>query len=116
MKLYTPLLLAGVIASTMTLTPRSASAQKAAEVGIGPEFKGPVGLQLYSLRAQFGKDVPGTLDVVKSFGIKYAELAGTYKVPPAEFKAQLESHGIKAISGHFGYDQYRDHLDEVVKE
>lgn len=116
MKRYTLLLLAGVIASTMTLTPRSVNAQKAAEVGVGPEFKGPIGLQLYSLRAQFGKDVPGTLDVVKSFGIKYAELAGTYNVPPAEFKTQLESHGITAISGHFGFDQYRDHLDDVVKQ
>jgi sugar phosphate isomerase/epimerase len=84
--------------------------------GIGPDFKGPVGLQLYSLREQFGKDVPGTLDVVKGFGIKYAELAGTYGVPPADFKAQLLAHGIEPISGHFGYELYRDHLDDVVRD
>ena len=27
--------------------------------GTGADFKGPIGLQLYSLRAQFNKDVPG---------------------------------------------------------
>jgi sugar phosphate isomerase/epimerase len=79
-------------------------------------FKGPVGLQLYSLRDQFAKDVPGTLDEVKSFGIKYAELAGTYNVKPEEFKAQLEQRGIKAISGHFGYEQYRDNAEAVASE
>ena len=31
------------------------------QAGIGPSFKGPIGLQLYSLRDQFAKDVPGSL-------------------------------------------------------
>jgi sugar phosphate isomerase/epimerase len=82
----------------------------------GKSFKGPVGLQLYSLRAQFATNVPGTLVEVQSFGIKYAELAGTYKVPPAEFKTQLLAHGITPISSHFSYDQFRDHLDQVVQD
>ena len=83
---------------------------------IAGSFKGPVGLQLYSLRDQFAKDVPGTLDEVKGFGIKYAELAGTYNVKPEDFKAQLEQRGIKAISGHFGYEQYRDNAEAVASE
>src|SRR5579862_2192249 len=103
--IFAGLLLAGV-----------ASAQSDSSVGIGPSFKGPIGLQLYSLRDQFKKDVPGTLAEVQKFGIKYAELAGTYNVPPADFKAQLLAHGITPISGHFGYEQYRDHLDDVVRD
>ncbi|HWY75832.1 MAG TPA: sugar phosphate isomerase/epimerase [Verrucomicrobiae bacterium] len=83
---------------------------------VAGSFKGPVGLQLYSLRDQFAKDVPGTLDEVKGFGIKYAELAGTYNVKPEDFKAQLEQRGIKAISGHFGYEQYRDNAEAVASE
>ena len=31
------------------------------------DFKGPLGLQLYSLRDSFKADVPGTLDKVYSF-------------------------------------------------
>jgi sugar phosphate isomerase/epimerase len=88
----------------------------AAAAGIGKSFKGPVGLQLYSLREQFKKDVPATLDEVKSFGIKYAELAGTYDMPPEKFKAELAQRGIEAISGHFPFERYRDDAESVAKE
>lgn len=85
-------------------------------VGTGPSFRGPLGLQLYSLRAQFNKDVPATLDLVQKWGIKYAELAGTYKLSPEEFKAQLDAHGIKPISGHFDYKRLRDDVEGVARE
>src|SRR3954467_10334167 len=87
-----------------------------AAVGTGKSFKGPVGLQLYSLREQFKKDVPGTLDEVKGFGIKYAELAGTYNLSPEKFRSELEKRGIEAVSGHFGFERYRDDLPNVVRE
>src|SRR5881397_608470 len=60
-----------------------------AAAGTGSSFKGPIGLQLYSLRDQFAKDVPGTLDQVRSFGIEYVELAGTYNLTPEKLKEQL---------------------------
>lgn len=85
-------------------------------VGTGPDFKGPVGLQLYSLREQFSKDVPRTLDEVKAFGIKYVELAGTYNVPAEKFKEELNARDIQAISGHFGYERYRDDPEGVARE
>jgi sugar phosphate isomerase/epimerase len=88
----------------------------AAPAGIGSSFKGPVGLQLYSLREQFKKDVPGTLDEVRKFGIKYAELAGTYDLAPEKFKAELDARGIKAIDAHFGYERYRDDVEGVARE
>jgi len=78
--------------------------------------KGPVGLQLYSVREQMGKDIPGTLAEVKSWGIKDVELAGTYNTPPAEFQAQLKSHGLDAISGHFPYDKWRDDPESILAE
>jgi hypothetical protein len=52
---------------------------------------GPVGLQLYSLRDQFKKDVAGTLDQVRAFGITNVELAGTYGVAPEKFKELLDA-------------------------
>lgn len=84
--------------------------------GTNSDFKGPVGLQLYSLRNQFGKDVNGTLDTVQKFGIQYAELAGTYGQKPEDFKAALLAHQITPISAHFGFDQFKNHLDDVVKD
>ena len=93
-----------------------AGSAPAASAGTGPSFKGPIGLQLYSLREQFGKDVPGTLDEVKSFGIKYAELAGTYGMAPEKFKQELDARGIKPISAHFAYERYRDDAEGIAKE
>ena len=75
-----------------------------------------VGLQLYSLRDQFKKDVAQTLDQVRAFGITNVELAGTYGVAPEKFKEQLDARRIKAISGHFSYEQCRDDIEGVARE
>jgi sugar phosphate isomerase/epimerase len=85
-------------------------------VGTGPGFKGPLGLQLYSLRDQFAKDVPGTLDKVRDMGFKDVELAGTYGMSPEAFKAELEKRGLRPVSAHFPYARFRDDLDGVVAE
>jgi sugar phosphate isomerase/epimerase len=114
MKLNFRLLFSGVGSLAVALL--GGASALAAMAGIGPGFKGPVGLQLYSLREQFKKDVPGTLDEVKRFGIKYAELAGTYGMPPEKFKAELAQRGIEAVSGHFPYEKYRDDVESIAKE
>jgi sugar phosphate isomerase/epimerase len=92
------------------------TAASAAGVGVGPSFKGPLGLQLYSLRDQFAHDVPGTLQQARRFGFKYVELAGTYGVAPKQFAALLKAHGLKAVSGHYPYERLRDDLDGVIRE
>jgi sugar phosphate isomerase/epimerase len=79
-------------------------------------FKGPLGLQLYSLRADFAKDVPSTLDKVASFGIKEVELAGTYDKTPEEFLKLLQARGLHAVSGHFSFDRYRTEPEKVAAE
>jgi sugar phosphate isomerase/epimerase len=114
MKLDFPLLMQSFCAVTLCFLADPQA--RAASVGTGKSFKGPVGLQLYSLREQFKKDVPGTLDEVKTFGIKYAELAGTYNIPPEQFKEQLVSRGITPISGHFGYEKFRDDVESIARE
>ena len=77
---------------------------------------GQIGLQLYSLRNQFKADVPRTLDQVRSFGIKYVELAGTYGLEPKAFNDELKAKGLQAISAHYSYEQFRDNIDDVIHE
>jgi len=102
------------VASALAL---AATSVFAAEVGTGKSFKGPVGLQLYSLRAQFtANGVPKTLDTVKTFGIKYAELAGTYNLKPEQLKALLAERGIKAVSAHFPYKRFKEEPEAVALE
>jgi sugar phosphate isomerase/epimerase len=80
------------------------------------DFKGPLGLQLYSLRDAFKADVPGTLDKVKAFGFVEVETAGTYGLGPEKLKAMLEERGLKAVSGHFQYDAMKKDLAAAVAE
>ena len=84
--------------------------------GTGSSFKGPIGLQLYSLRGDFAKDVPATMAKVKGDGIKYVELAGTYNLSPEQFRTLLQSNGLKAVSGHFPYDMYRTNAHAVAHQ
>lgn len=84
--------------------------------GVVSGFKGPIGLQLYSLREQFAKDVPGTLDQVRNFGITYVETHATYGLTPERFKAELDARGLKAISGHFGYERCRDDIQGIARD
>jgi sugar phosphate isomerase/epimerase len=106
-----PLFVMACVAATVS-TPVS----QADGVGTGPSFKGPVGLQLYSLRAQFAQDFPGTLDKVRDFGIQDVELAGTYGLTPAKFKAELDSRGLKAVSAHYPFERFRDDVEGIAAE
>ncbi|HEY5914799.1 MAG TPA: sugar phosphate isomerase/epimerase [Verrucomicrobiae bacterium] len=100
-------------AAAMICGPAPASAALA---GTGRSFKGPVGLQLYSLRDQFKKDVTGTFDEVQRFGIKYVELAGLYDLTPEQFKKELKQRGLVAIASHFSYDEYRNNPEGVARQ
>jgi sugar phosphate isomerase/epimerase len=91
------------------------SAAEDAPAGIGPSFKGPIGLQLYSLRAEFIRyGVPETLKKVHDMGIRNVETAGTYNLSPKKFRALLDEHGLTPVSGHFSYNDLRDNIDKVI--
>lgn len=100
---------------TITLSVIMTAALIGSSVEAG-SFKNPAGLQLYSLRADFAKDVPGTLRRVKDLGFKEVELAGTYNLAPAEFKKLLNENGLKPIAGHFPFDKLRDDPEGVARD
>lgn len=90
---------------------------RAEGVGESKTFHGPVGLQLYSLRDQFAKDgVTPVLDLVQKWGFKYVEVAGTYGMSNADFKAELTKRGLVPIGAHYGYDRLRDDIEGVIKD
>lgn len=100
------LLSLGMITSLITSTGFSAS----------PEGPFPMGLQLYSLRGQFLKDVPGTVKYVADAQIKEVELAGTYSLEPAKFAEMLRAAGLKAVSGHFPFERYEKDVAGIITE
>ena len=56
----------------LALTPMSSQAADEPLRGEGRCFKGHIGLQLYSLRDSFGKDINGSMDKVKNMGFLIA--------------------------------------------
>jgi sugar phosphate isomerase/epimerase len=82
----------------------------------GPVDQEHIGLQLYSLRNQLATNVPGALEEIKNWGITNVELAGTYRLTVEQFKEQLDAHGLKPISAHYPYDQFRTNLDHIISD
>lgn len=80
------------------------------------DFRGPLGVQLYSVRDAIGKDVPGTLARVRALGFREVELAGTYGLTASQFRAELDRAGLRATSMHVGYEKLRDSLPAVLDE
>ena len=111
MKRTTTLLLAIAVAG---LSIAVNAAEKAA--GTGASFKGPLGIQLYSLRDQLGKDVPGTLGKVHDFGFHDVETYSTHGKTPEEFAAMLKAKHLRAVAGHFNYDRFKNDPEGVAKE
>lgn len=106
-------MIVAAISGTVVYTASGAIGRSA---GTGESFRGPLGLQLFSLRNQFAKDVPGTLDEIVKLGFKNVELAGTYNMPPEKFSAELSSRGLRAVSGHYPYEKFRDDLEGIIRE
>jgi sugar phosphate isomerase/epimerase len=64
-----------------------------------------IGLELYSLRAQFAKDVVGTLDKIKQMGFKEIEMGGSYGYPAKTFKSMLDERGLKVVAYGADFNQ-----------
>ncbi len=95
----------------------ASSSVLAAGVGESKSYKGPTGLQLYSLRDMLQKQGVGPmLDQVKKWGFKYVEVAGLGDLTPAQFKAELDKRGLVPIGSHFPYERLRDDIDGVIRD
>ncbi len=79
-------------------------------------FAQEIGLQLYSLRNQFKKDVPGTLAEIKSWNIHELEGGGTYGLTMNEFKKLLDQNNLKIVSVGAEYEQLKSNPQTVIDE
>ncbi|QKJ63804.1 sugar phosphate isomerase/epimerase [Flavobacterium sp. M31R6] len=71
-----------------------------------------IGLQLYTLREAFSKDVKGVLEHVAKSGYKEVETygfsaeKGFFGTSPKDFKKILTDNGLKATSGHYDFKSF----------
>jgi hypothetical protein len=66
-------------------------------------FAQNIGIEFYTFRDQFAKDVPGTLEMIHKMGIREVEMGGTYGLPEAEFKQLLRKNQLEVIGVACGF-------------
>ena len=79
-------------------------------------LKNSYGLELYSLRFEFKKDVPSTLAAIKKMGITEIEGGSLYGLTPQEFKSLLEKEGLHMTSMLLDYNRYKQDIKSVIDE
>jgi sugar phosphate isomerase/epimerase len=72
-----------------------------------------VGLQLYSVREQCAKDLPGVLAAVGKIGYKGVEFAGYHDRSAKDLRKMLDDNGLVACGTH---TQYESVLGDKLKE
>jgi len=76
----------------------------------------PTGLQLYSVREDCGKDLPGVIAAVAKMGYKGVEFAGYYGRDAKTLRKLLDDNGIVCCGTHIGFDTiWGANLDKTVE-
>lgn len=73
------------------------------------------GIQLYSLRNQFKKDVQGSLKTISDWGLTNLEGGGTYGLSFEEFDAILTQYNLDVVSVGASYEELRDNPNKVLE-
>jgi sugar phosphate isomerase/epimerase len=92
-----------------------------AAIPAGKKKKKKIGLQLYSLRADMGKDAVATLKKAAEMGYYSLETASygdgkIYGMLPGEFKKQVDDLGMKLSSCHLGGPNYTKETHAAAME
>jgi sugar phosphate isomerase/epimerase len=91
-------------------------AQAATVPEVTSPLGGPIGLQLYSLRAYLPKDIPGTLARLRSLGIREVEGGGPAGTTAADFRLALDKADLVCHSIGTGFDRVKSDMAGVLKD
>ena len=76
----------------------------------------PVALQLYSVREDCARDLPGTLEAVANMGYDGVEFAGYYGRTPEELSKMLEDLDLRVAGTHIGIETLLgDELERTIE-
>jgi sugar phosphate isomerase/epimerase len=76
----------------------------------------PVGVQLYSVRAECEKDFPKTIEAVAKMGYQGVEFAGYYNYSAPDMRKLLDDNGLQCCGTHTGMDTVLgDNLKETIE-
>lgn len=75
-----------------------------------------VGLELYSLREDMKRDVPGTLARIRQMGFRQVEVPSFYGLSAPEFRRALDKAGLKATSLVSSYGELQNNIASVQRD
>jgi sugar phosphate isomerase/epimerase len=76
--------------------------------------KAGIALQLYTLRDEAKKDLPGTLKRAADMGWRYVQWSGMPVLPADKIRAALDAAGLKCIACHTGMEAFETNFDKEV--
>jgi sugar phosphate isomerase/epimerase len=76
----------------------------------------PIGLQLYTVRAQAAKDLDGTLAQVRAAGYREVEMTSDLKQSAKEQRALLDRHGLTSPGVHIDYSVVESGLPQAMEK
>ena len=108
----TPVLL---LAGALTFAAAGSRRHEAAAASRAPgDFRAPLGVQLWSFRAQADSNLPATLAMTRRMGFTHVETAGLYGMTASQLARALQTAGLEATSMHVSYDALKQHPESVV--
>jgi len=76
----------------------------------------PVGVQLYSVRSECAKDLPGTLAKLAAMGYQGVEFAGYYDYSAQDLRKMLDDNGLVCCGSHTQWDTLQgDNLPATIE-
>jgi sugar phosphate isomerase/epimerase len=75
-----------------------------------------LGLQLYSVRDEAEKDMPGVLEAVAQLGYQGVEFAGFFDHDLAQLRRLMASLGLIATGTHTPYQAIKSDIDRVIED
>ncbi|MBD2699156.1 sugar phosphate isomerase/epimerase [Spirosoma sp. BT702] len=81
----------------------------------GKLVKQTPGIVSYTMRDSFGKDVPGTLDKIKAWGITNIEFSSLFGKTASELRALLDQRGMRCSSYGVSYDAIDQKPDSILQ-
>ena len=93
---------AAVLASSANGAPQDQKKRKSTKKRSGRRI--PIGLQLYSVREDCKRDLPGTIATVAKMGYKGVEFAGYYDRSDKQLRKMLDDNGLLCCGTHTGLD------------
>ena len=91
--------------------------RQSSRLGLVPSFKGPLGLQMYSLRFYSPSNLLGKLDKVQEYGLKTIEGGSPARgMSPEEYFKELDKRGIKLVSSGVDYGRLKSNPDAAVEQ